>query len=64
MVSSLLMMQPDIGQSLLVIFSWGILIFVSGISLLFLSILLFVLATCCFLLDNVYSQSLNILKIE
>ena len=47
MVSSLLMMQPDIGQSLLVIFSWGILIFISGISLLFLSSLLFVLAICC-----------------
>ena len=50
MVSSLLMMQPDIGQSLLVIFSWGILIFVSGINLLFLSSLLFVLAICCFYL--------------
>ena len=50
MVSSLLMMQPDIGQSLLVIFSWGILIFVSGISLLFLSSLLIVLAICCFYL--------------
>ena len=49
-VSSLLIMQPDIGQSLLVIFSWGILIFVSGISILFLSILLFVLTTCCFYL--------------
>ena len=47
MVSSLLMMQPDIGQSLLVIFSWGILIFISGISLLFLSSLLFILAICC-----------------
>ena len=50
MVSSLLMMQPDIGQSLLVIFSWGILIFVSGISLLFLSSLLFILTICCFYL--------------
>ena len=40
-------MQPDIGQSLLVIVSWGILIFISGISLLFLSSLLFVLAICC-----------------
>ena len=46
-VISLLLMQPDIGQSLLIIFSWGILIFISGISLLFLSTLFIILISCC-----------------
>lgn len=32
----LLSLQPDIGQSLLVLFSWSILIFTSGISMIFL----------------------------
>ncbi|MDB4246716.1 FtsW/RodA/SpoVE family cell cycle protein [Candidatus Pelagibacter sp.] len=36
----LLIMQPDIGQTLLVFLSWAILVFISGISLLF--ILLFI----------------------
>jgi cell division protein FtsW len=35
-ISSLLMMQPDIGQTLLVVFSWAVLIFTSGINILFL----------------------------
>ena len=34
----LLIMQPDIGQTLLVFLSWTILVFVSGINLLFISI--------------------------
>ncbi len=38
-VASLLAMQPDIGQTLLVFFSWSILIFVSGINIIFLTIL-------------------------
>jgi len=38
-VASLLVMQPDIGQTLLVFFSWSILIFVSGINIVFLTIL-------------------------
>ena len=35
-VSFLLIMQPDIGQTLLVIFSWVVLIFTSGINIFFL----------------------------
>jgi cell division protein FtsW len=35
-ISLLLIIQPDIGQTLLVVFSWGILIFTSGVNLLFL----------------------------
>ena len=35
-ISILLIMQPDIGQTLLVVFSWAILIFTSGINIFFL----------------------------
>ena len=35
-ISVLLIMQPDIGQTLLVVFSWAVLIFTSGINLIFL----------------------------
>ena len=35
-VSFLLIIQPDIGQTLLVVFSWGVLIFTSGINIYFL----------------------------
>ena len=38
-VASLLAIQPDIGQTLLVFLSWSILIFVSGINIVFLTIL-------------------------
>ena len=38
-VALLLTAQPDIGQTLLVFFSWSILIFTSGISIIFLMIL-------------------------
>ncbi len=41
-ISSLLIIQPDIGQTLLVIFSWAVLIFTSGINLyLLIAIFLF-----------------------
>ena len=36
MISLFLIMQPDIGQTLLVVFSWGVLIFTSGINIFFL----------------------------
>ena len=36
LVSLLLIIQPDIGQTLLVVFSWAVLIFCSGINLYFL----------------------------
>jgi len=35
-ISSLLIMQPDIGQTLLVVFSWAVLIFTSGINIFLL----------------------------
>tara|TARA_B100001121_G_scaffold305089_1_gene321699 strand:- start:549 stop:1376 length:828 start_codon:yes stop_codon:yes gene_type:complete len=35
-VALLLVMQPDIGQTILVFFSWSILIFISGINIIFL----------------------------
>ncbi len=38
-VALLLIVQPDIGQTLLVFFSWSILIFISGINIIFLSFL-------------------------
>ena len=37
-ISLLLMTQPDIGQTLLVVFSWAVLIFTSGINIYFLFI--------------------------
>ena len=39
----LLALQPDIGQTLLIFFTWSILIFTSGINLIFLSILFLLL---------------------
>ena len=36
LVSILLIVQPDIGQTLLVVFSWAVLIFTSGINIFFL----------------------------
>ena len=42
LIASLLIIQPDIGQTLLIGFSWIILIFISGINLLFLITILFI----------------------
>ena len=39
----LLALQPDIGQTLLTLFSWSVLIFISGISFIFLISLIFIL---------------------
>lgn len=39
LISLLLIIQPDIGQTLLVVFSWAVLIFCSGINLYFLLII-------------------------
>jgi len=38
LISVLLFIQPDIGQTLLILFTWSILIFTSGVSILFISI--------------------------
>ena len=37
-ISLLLAVQPDIGQTLLVFFSWSVLIFISGINIIFLTV--------------------------
>ena len=38
LISGLLFIQPDIGQTLLILFTWSVLIFTSGVSILFLFI--------------------------
>ena len=51
MISLLLIMQPDIGQTLLVVFSWAVLIFTSGINIFFLfGFSLFVLVLLTYLI--------------
>jgi cell division protein FtsW len=53
-ISLLLIVQPDIGQTLLVIFSWVILIFISGINIFFLfGFFLFVLGLLTYLIAYV-----------
>ena len=50
-ISLLLIMQPDIGQTLLVVFSWAVLIFTSGINIFFLfGFSLFVLSLLTYLI--------------
>ena len=50
-ISLLLIMQPDIGQTLLVVFSWAVLIFTSGINIFFLfGFSLFVLSLLAYLI--------------
>ena len=50
-ISLLLIMQPDIGQTLLVVFSWAVLIFTSGINIFFLfGFSLFVLSLLSYLI--------------
>ena len=49
-VTLLLSLQPDIGQTLLVLFSWSVLIFTSGISIVFLIFLFFSLIITFFYL--------------
>ena len=46
MIVLLLTLQPDIGQTLLILFTWSILIFTSGINIIFLSILFLILIFC------------------
>ena len=51
LVSLLLIVQPDIGQTLLVVFSWAVLIFTSGINIFFLlGFSLFVLISLIYLI--------------
>ena len=51
-IGLLLIMQPDIGQTLLVFLSWAILVFISGINLLL--ILLFISFSCITLLYVIF----------
>ena len=54
----LLIMQPDIGQTLLVFLSWAILVFISGINLLFILIFIsfcyYNLVICGFFYPKIY----------
>ncbi len=50
-IALLLIMQPDIGQTLLIVFSWAVLIFTSGINIFFLfSFSLFVFSLLSYLI--------------
>ena len=54
LISLLLIIQPDLGQTLLITFSWLMLIFVSGINLILLSsITIFVLTSLLYVTFNV-----------
>ena len=48
----LLINQPDIGQTLLIIFTYGVMIFISGINLIFLTTVF--LVAVCFVISIVY----------
>jgi len=61
-ISGLLFIQPDIGQTLLILFTWSILIFTSGVSIMFLSIfsgsiLIFLLYLVMFVPKFIYIKS-------
>ena len=61
MIVLLLAVQPDIGQTLLVLFSWSILIFISGISISFL-ILFFSLLLLSFLILVIFVPKFSYIK--
>ena len=61
MIVLLLAVQPDIGQTLLVLLSWSILIFISGISISFL-ILFFSLLLLSFLLLVIFVPKFTYIK--
>tara|TARA_B100001175_G_C19510298_1_gene643367 strand:+ start:2708 stop:3823 length:1116 start_codon:yes stop_codon:yes gene_type:complete len=49
-ISLLLLIQPDVGQTILLIASWSSLIFVSGFSIIFLILIFFIVVVLFFLL--------------
>ena len=51
-IALLLAAQPDIGQTLLVFFSWSVLIFISGINIIFLIISCLILSTVLYFSIN------------
>ena len=48
-IALLLAVQPDIGQTLLVFFSWSVLIFISGINVIFLIVLCLILSVALYI---------------
>ncbi len=56
LISGLLMLQPDIGQTLLIGFSWLVLIFISGISIFFLSLVFLISLTGIVFIINYFTQ--------
>ena len=52
MIALLLAAQPDIGQTLLVFFSWSVLIFISGINIIFLITSCLILSIALYFLIN------------
>ena len=56
MIALLLAAQPDIGQTLLVFFSWSVLIFISGINIVFLTISCFTLSIALIFLIKFVSK--------
>jgi len=59
-IALLLAAQPDIGQTLLVFFSWSVLIFISGINVIFLILSCLILFVALYLLINFVGKFLYI----
>ena len=60
MIALLLAAQPDIGQTLLVFFSWSVLIFISGINIVLLIASSFILTISLFFLINFFPKFIYI----
>ena len=60
MIALLLAAQPDIGQTLLVFFSWSVLIFISGINIVLLIASSLILTICLFFLINFFPKFIYI----
>ena len=60
LIALLLAAQPDIGQTLLVFFSWSVLIFISGINVIFLTTSCVILSVALYILINYVPKFLYI----
>jgi len=56
LIALLLAAQPDIGQTLLVFFSWSVLIFISGINIIFLTISCLILSVILYFSINFFPK--------
>ena len=56
LIALLLAAQPDIGQTLLVFFSWSVLIFISGINIIFLTISCLILSVLLYFSLNFFPK--------